>query len=100
MVFDVKFNPYKKTELAVCGVNTLRIYQVSCGTLVLGETAIHTKAEVITCLAYISNSYGTVIESDILTGNNHGDIGLFICGKYMTVKEKAHNAMVNYLKVC
>lgn len=100
VVLDVKFNPYKRTEIAVCGVNMLRIYRISCGTLILAETAIHAKPEVITCIAYISNSYGTVIESDILTGNSQGDIGLFICGKYMPVKEKAHSSMVNFLKVC
>jgi hypothetical protein len=41
---------------------------------------------VVTAITFISNSYCTTIESDIMTGNNHGDIGLFICGRYVTVK--------------
>lgn len=55
--------------------------------------------EIIACLNFISNSYGTSIESDILTGDNQGNIGLFICGKFLTVREKAHKGNINCLKV-
>lgn len=32
-------------------------------------------------------------------GNNFGDLALVTCGKYILAKPKAHNKMINCLKV-
>lgn len=37
--------------------------------------------------------------SDILVGNNYGDLALITAGRYFPVKEKAHGKMINVLKV-
>lgn len=47
----------------------------------------------------MSNSYGKHIESDVLCGNDQGDIGLLICGKYLHVRVSAHLGRINCLKV-
>lgn len=53
----------------------------------------------ITCISYISYSFGDTIESDLIAANNNGDLILVACGKYIVAKEKAHNKMINCLKI-
>lgn len=53
----------------------------------------------ISCIAFISYSFGDQIESDIIAGNNNGDLVLVTCGKYIIIKEKAHTKMINCLKI-
>lgn len=40
-----------------------------------------------------------MISSDLITGNNFGDIGLVAYGRYISVKEQAHTKMINCLRV-
>jgi len=42
----------------------------------------------ITCLSYISFLLENSIESDIIVGNNFGDLALITSGKYIVVKER------------
>lgn len=48
---------------------------------------------------YTSNIYGNNIESDIITGNNFGDLSMFICGKYIKCKKNAHTSIINCLRI-
>lgn len=50
-------------------------------------------------MSYISYLLGDKIESDIIVGNNFGDLALVACGKYIVVKERAHSKMINCLKI-
>jgi hypothetical protein len=43
----------------------------------------------ITCLSYISFLLKEHIESDIVVGNNFGDLALVTSGKYFVVKERS-----------
>ena len=51
-------------------------------------------------MTYTSSIYGNSIESDIITGNFEGDLHLFICGKYVVCKKKAHEKSINCLRLC
>ena len=42
----------------------------------------------ITCLSYISYLLEEQVESDIVVGNNLGDLALVTSGKYIVVKER------------
>ena len=68
-------------------------------TLICEEKARAEKEEVI-CLVYTSSLYGNSIESDIITGDYSGNLRLFICGKYLKIKKKAHSQSINCLKMC
>jgi len=53
----------------------------------------------VTCLAFLSYILGDQIESDIIAANNYGDLILVACGKYIVAKEKAHDGMINCIKI-
>lgn len=42
---------------------------------------------------------GNTIQSDIICGNNFGNLGLIVHGKYITVKEDAHSKLINVIKI-
>jgi hypothetical protein len=42
----------------------------------------------ITCLSYIAYLLEEQVESDIVVGNNLGDLALVTSGKYIVVKER------------
>jgi hypothetical protein len=65
----------------------------------VGEEMKYANACFITCLSYISYLLGDQIESDIIVGNNFGELALVACGKYIVVKERAHDKMINCLKI-
>jgi len=65
----------------------------------VGEEMRYANACFITCLSYISYLLGDQIESDIIVGNNFGELALVACGKYIVVKERAHEKMINCLKI-
>lgn len=50
-------------------------------------------------VTYTSSVYGDSIESDLIVGNSTGDLGIFICGKYIGTKEHAHNAAISCLRI-
>ena len=39
------------------------------------------------------------MDSDIIVGNNYGEIGLITFGKYVCLRKNAHAGMINCLKV-
>lgn len=50
-------------------------------------------------MAYISYVLGDQIESDIIAANNAGDLLLVTCGKHIVARERAHQKMINCLKI-
>lgn len=40
-----------------------------------------------------------MIQSDLICGNNSGDLSIVAHGKYIRVKEKAHKGMLNVLRI-
>ena len=65
----------------------------------VGEEMRYANTCFITCISYISYLLGDQIESDIIVGNNYGELALVACGKYIVVKERAHDKMINCLKI-
>ena len=53
----------------------------------------------LTCLAYISYNLQLAVSSDIILGNNYGDIALVSYGKFLVVYPNAHNKMINCIKI-
>ena len=98
-ISDIKANPYNRDELAICGKDLLEILRVSNRTLICHEKAA-TQGKHVLCMTYTSSVYGTSIESDIITGNRDGDLHLFICGKYVACRRRAHNQPINCLRLC
>ncbi|KAL4497254.1 hypothetical protein ABPG72_011189 [Tetrahymena utriculariae] len=103
-IFDIIFNPYNKYEFASCGYKNITLWEMS-GRNLLRKKVVNVQEETtstsicITCLSYISYSLGDQIESDIIAGNNVGDLILVACGKYIVAKERAHSKMINCLKI-
>lgn len=95
---DIIFDPYNRFKLCVSGVNLIRIYSLQNCMLVLKEECRLKDTEIL-CLVYNSSMFGKDIESDIITGNSRGDIGLYICDKYIVSKEKTHAAAINCLRI-
>lgn len=52
----------------------------------------------ITCAIYISYNLNEGVDCDILAGNNYGDLILITCNKYMVVRNRAHQKMINCIK--
>lgn len=50
-------------------------------------------------MAYTSNIYGPDIESDVITGSQEGDIGLYACGSFIICRKKAHERAVTCLRL-
>lgn len=50
----------------------------------------------VSCVYYLP---GDQIVTDLIVGNSRGDIGLVTCGKFILLKKKAHNGMINIIKV-
>jgi hypothetical protein len=76
------FNPYVREEICVVGVGLIRIYKVKELQLVLEEECRVTDQR-FQALAYTSSVFGNEVESDIITGSTNGDIGLYVCGKFI-----------------
>jgi hypothetical protein len=56
-------------------------------------------ASYITAVACVYYLPGDQIVTDLIVGNSRGDIGLVTCGKFILLKKKAHNGMINIIKV-
>ena len=50
-------------------------------------------------ISYTSSVFGSDIESDVITGSQNGDIGLYVCGKFVVSKERAHEKGVRCLRL-
>lgn len=99
------FNPYNRYEFATCGYSNVTIWSLQGRNLIrskvigVGEEPRYSAGCFVTCLSYISYLLGDKVESDIIVGNNFGDLALVACGKYIVVKERAHSKMINCLKI-
>jgi len=92
------FNPYVREEICVAGVDLIRIYQVKESQLVVQEECRVAKQH-FQALVYTSSVFGNDIESDLITGSTNGDIGLYVCGKFIVSREKAHPGGVRCLRL-
>ncbi|CAD8183513.1 unnamed protein product [Paramecium pentaurelia] len=100
----VMFNPYNRYEFATCGYQNITIWSLQGRNLIRSQVILSDEVKYsngcfITCLSYISYLLSDKIESDIIVGNNFGDLALVSCGKYIVVKERAHQKMINCLKI-
>jgi len=43
--------------------------------------------------------FGNHVESDVITGSRAGEIGIFICGKYIATKANAHTGSIVCLRI-
>ena len=43
--------------------------------------------------------FGNQVESDVITGSRMGEIGIFICGKYIATKANAHAGSIVCLRI-
>lgn len=50
-------------------------------------------------MSYIYYLPGDKVITDLIIGNNRGEIGLVTCGKYITLKKSAHTGMINNVKI-
>jgi hypothetical protein len=53
----------------------------------------------VTAMSYIYYLPGDKVITDLIIGNNKGDIGLVTCGKYIALKKAAHAGMINNVKI-
>jgi hypothetical protein len=53
----------------------------------------------VTAMSYIYYLPGDKVITDLIIGNNKGDIGLVTCGKYIALKKAAHAGMINNIKI-
>ena len=53
----------------------------------------------ITAMNYIYYLPGDKVITDLIIGNEKGDIGLVTCGKYILLKKAAHAGMINNIKI-
>jgi hypothetical protein len=51
------------------------------------------------CGTYTSSVFGNQVESDVITGSKTGEIGIFICGKYIATKTNAHVGSIVCLRI-
>ncbi|EGR31153.1 hypothetical protein IMG5_116830 [Ichthyophthirius multifiliis] len=91
-------------KFASCGFKNITLWEMQGRNLMRKQVVsaceeVYNQQCCITCIGYISYSLGDQIESDIIAGNNNGDLILVACGKYIIAKEKAHLKMINCLKI-
>ena len=56
-------------------------------------------ASYITVMNYIYYLPGDKVITDLIIGNDKGDIGLVTCGKFIVLKKGAHIGMINNIKI-
>jgi len=90
-ILDVKFNSYDKYEFVSCGYRNICCWKIEGRSLVRKEW-IHVRETqrendpIFTCTAYLDYIVGKQVQSDVIVGNNFGDIGLVTNGKYHVIK--------------
>jgi hypothetical protein len=94
---EMVFNPYDRKEVSVVGQNIIKVYRIEAGVLVLTDEC--RIPHDIWAVTYTSSVYGNSIESDLVAGTSNGDIGIFICGKFILSKEKAHGSAIWCLRI-
>lgn len=104
-MFDVCFNPYNRNEFVTCGTSDITVWELN-GRNILRKLIINAAIEsghgincCVTCVDYISYHMNENVEFDILGGNNFGDLFLITCNKYIIARKKAHEKMINCIKV-
>lgn len=51
------------------------------------------------CATYTSSIFGNKVESDLITGSRTGDIGIYICGKFIPARSNAHSGAILCLRL-
>jgi WD40 repeat protein len=122
-IFGVRFNPYDDSKFITCGYQHLAEWQLngahlSCVkfTNVYGAPGGGAPRElldeknlddprnkqkcILLCMDFISYRLGHSVQSDIVFGNNLGDISTYCSSKYFVLHEQAHpGAAINCIRV-
>ena len=55
--------------------------------------------QIFSAIAYTSSVFGSDIESDVIMGSDNGDLGLYVCGKFVVSRERVHEGGVKCLRL-
>ena len=91
------FNPYNRREVSIIGTKVIKVYKYATAQLILTDDC--EVDQDFSCAVYTSSVFGDRVESDLITGSASGDMGIFICGKFIVSKEKVHSGAVLCLRL-
>ena len=96
-------DPYNKYRFATCGLNYVRVWEIDGKSLLIKDSVkvrdTFGDGVYVTAIGYIYYLLGDIIETDLIVGDNRGDIGLVTCGNYIMLKKQGHMGMINCLKI-
>lgn len=124
-IFGIKFNPFDDSVFITCGYQHLCEWRIQGTHLtvskfvnvhgnpgatpesekqafdLMGDQAkIKDQKCILLCLDFISYRLGHSVQSDVIFGNNFGDISTYCSSKYFVLNEQAHpRAPINCIKV-
>lgn len=104
-IFDVQFNPLNRYEVSTSGWQHLAVWALQGKNLMRKQyinayvQSKHGKQCSIVCFAYLTYQMNQLLSTNIVGGNNFGDIVLIIEDKYIQAKEKAHQKMISCIRV-
>lgn len=101
-ILDFEFNPTNRLEFATGQYNSVSVYTIENRSILLLRIVSVNLIEkeglpFITCLVWMPYTNNKVVTSDILVGNNFGDLGVVVQEKYIPVKKTAHKKMITSL---
>jgi len=114
-ILAAKFNPYDDNEFVTCGYEHMAVWRMrgchlSCSSFqrlvsLAGqfeeskEDTTMGQRSILTCIDFVSYKLGHSIQSDVLFGSNQGDVSTYCSGKHFVLREEAHKAAINCLRV-
>lgn len=103
-IIDFEFNPIDKYEFSTGAYNCVSTWHVENGAIILKRvTTVNTLDKgnfpFVTCLVYLSFQTSFKVETNILTANNFGDLGVIANDRYNCTKKTAHKKMINSLVI-
>lgn len=103
-ILGLAVDPYDKNRFSICGKLFVQSFTTSGLGLQTEELVTLSSEEseggkYITSLAYIYYLLGDSVVTDLIVGNSKGDISLVTNGSFIPLKEKAHDGMINCLKI-
>jgi WD40 repeat protein len=104
-IIDIEFNPKDKYEISTGAYNCVSTWYINYGSIILKRVVTINSLDksnfpFVTCLIYLSFKTSMHEETNILTANNFGDLGVIAEGNYYCTKKTAHKKMINSLIIC
>lgn len=102
-ILDLIVDPYHRDLFSTCGKNRIQTWRLNNQTLTVDQnveiSSFNGQPVYITAMSYIYYLPGDKIVTDLIIGNNRGDVGLVTCGRYIILKKQAHKGMINTIKI-